>query len=299
MERILIDTDPGLGRKSSDVDDGLALFLILNNPEKFKVEGITSVYGNTRLKTGFKLLKEYLELTDNLDIPHEMGAKSNEELGKITKATDLLIKTVSENPNEITLFTFGPLTNIATVLQHYPEFFDDLKEIVFMGGNLEPHTLVHIRDPLSKTEFNFHADGEAAKLFIETPTKTEKIGMGLDICMKLFFEKRHLIKLKSADNPITNYIYEDVKYWFELWERKNNRGFHPFDVFVPMYKIKPELFQVNEYFIKVDDSNIPGRLFYSEKPKRNYTKVKYGIDFAQEGNKEDFMERFLNDLIER
>ena len=48
--RVLIDTDPGLGKKGADVDDGLALFLMLNNPETFEIEGITTVLEILELK---------------------------------------------------------------------------------------------------------------------------------------------------------------------------------------------------------------------------------------------------------
>ncbi|TXT61228.1 MAG: putative Inosine/uridine-preferring nucleoside hydrolase [Promethearchaeota archaeon] len=296
MERILIDTDPGLGKKGADVDDGLALFLIFNNPEVFKVEAITSVFGNTRVKKGFELLKRYLDLFDKKDIPYAMGAKSSRDLGKITQATELLMNLVKENPGEITLFILGPLTNIATTLEHYPALLDDLKEIIFMGGTLEPHNLVHIRDPFSKTEFNFFSDAEATKKFLETETKTEKIGMGLDICMQVFFEDKHLDMLKSVDKPIQNFISEHTEYWLELWKRKNNRGFYPFDVFVPMYKLEPKFFEIKEFYVKVDVSEISGRLFYSETPKREHVKVKYAVDFTEEKNKEEFMNRLIQDL---
>ncbi|MGV9200230.1 MAG: nucleoside hydrolase, partial [Promethearchaeia archaeon] len=56
--RVLVDTDPGLGLRFADVDDGLALFLMLNN-DIFEIEGITVVFGNTPVEKGYLLVKKY------------------------------------------------------------------------------------------------------------------------------------------------------------------------------------------------------------------------------------------------
>ena len=65
--RVLVDTDPGLGLKYADVDDALALFLMLNNDE-FEIEGITTVFGNTPVNKGFPLIKRYLKFKTFSDI---------------------------------------------------------------------------------------------------------------------------------------------------------------------------------------------------------------------------------------
>jgi len=136
--RVLIDTDPGLGSMAADVDDGLALFIMLNNPEVFKIEGITTVYGNTPVKKGNLLLKQYLELFSRKDIPHFVGASSKYSLGKLTDASSFLIEMVKKFPKELTLITLGPLTNVATAFEHYSEFFENLKQLIILGGTVEP-----------------------------------------------------------------------------------------------------------------------------------------------------------------
>ena len=111
--KVLIDTDPGLGKKFADVDDGLALFFMLKNPEFFEIEGITTVFGNTQVKQGYKLLKNYLNLVRKENIPHFLGASSKDDFRYINEASKFLIQKVKENPKELTLLTLGPLTNIA------------------------------------------------------------------------------------------------------------------------------------------------------------------------------------------
>lgn len=127
--KVLIDTDPGLGKNFADVDDGLALFLMLNNPKFFEIEGITTVFGNTQVKQGYKLLKKYLNLVGKTNIPHFLGASSKDDFGHMNEASQFLIEKVKEKPNELTLLTLGPLTNIGTALKNYPDFLNNLKSL--------------------------------------------------------------------------------------------------------------------------------------------------------------------------
>jgi len=95
--RVLLDTDPGLGRKLADVDDGLTLFLMLNN-SRFEIEGITTVFGNTPVRVGYPLMKKYLKMAGRTDIPNKMGAAGKHDLGKLNDASKLLIEKVKEHP---------------------------------------------------------------------------------------------------------------------------------------------------------------------------------------------------------
>jgi len=299
--RILIDTDPGLGKKYADIDDGLALFLILNNPEIFEVEGITTIFGNTPVTTGYKLLKRYLELVDKMDIPHKMGAKSRKELGELNEASQLLINKVRNNPNELTLLTLGPLTNVATAYQHYPSFFDDLKKIVFMGGTINPMDAFSERfqfiENSFKTEFNFYQDAEATKIFIENPTLTARIGMGLDICCKAVFKQTHFNRIEQSENPIANFILDDLKHWLNLWQYNKSEGFYPFDCFVPLYLMNPEMFSFIDISLEVDTEEIPGRLIKINDDPADKDSIRYCIDFKKEEYAEKLIEILIENLI--
>ncbi|MBD3229477.1 MAG: hypothetical protein GF329_14930 [Candidatus Lokiarchaeota archaeon] len=300
--RILIDTDPGLGKKSADIDDALALFLILNNPEIFEVEGITTVFGNTPVKTGYKLLQEYLELVEKEDIPHRLGAKSKKELGQVNEASQLLIEKVKNNPDELILLTLGPLTNIATAYLHYPSFFDDLKKIVFMGGTINPTEAFSERfqiiEDFFKTEFNFYQDAEATKILIEKPTMTPRIGMGLDICCKTIFKQHHLKRIEQSEKPIPNFILDDLKYWLNLWQYNKSKGFYPFDCFVPIYLMHPEMFNFINISLKVDTEEIPGRLIKINDNPAQKDSIRYCMDFKKEEYAEKFVQILIDNLIE-
>ena len=298
--RVIVDCDPGLGKKNSlaDVDDGLALFFMLNQPELFEIEGVTVTYGNTRLKTGYELLKEYLELKDKLDIPHYSGATSRKQLGTSTEASDFVISKVKDNPNELTLLTLGPLTNIATAMMKYSEFLDDLKEVIFMGGLIHPTSALSLgpHPTTQYSEFNFLNDPDATKMFIEAETSTPRIGMGLDICCQIVFNRTHYEFIKSQETVISQYITENILNWLNLWEQTKVKGFYPFDALVPIYLVKKDFFNTNEFDLIVDTEEIPGNLSIVNRNGDKSTKVTYCMNFSSEESKKECMNILLAGL---
>ena len=298
--RIIIDCDPGLGEKFSlaDVDDGLALLFMLNQPEIYEIEGITIIYGNTRAKTGYELLENYLELTNNQKIPHYLGSTSNEDLGKENEASKFLISQAKENPKELILLTLGPLTNIATAIVDYPDFLDDLKQIIFMGGLINPLPLFNFEADykVETSEFNFRNDPFATKHFIEAETSTPRIGVGLDVCCQVVFNRNHYEKLKSYNTVITKFITENILNWLIHWEKNVSKGFYPFDTLVPIYLIRPELFKIVDFQLEVDIEAIPGKITVLDKIQNKLKTVKYCMDFTSEQNKKEFLNTLINGL---
>ncbi len=306
--RVLIDTDPGLGIKFRDVDDGLALFLMLNN-EQFEIEGITTVFGNTPVDIGYLLLRKYLKLTNNINIPHKKGAVSRKDLGILNPASRLLIKTVKESPNELILITLGPLTNIATALKHYPEFFDNLKQIVMMGGTLSPLSVFNphfksidrrffdkIKIKALVAEFNFFNDPIATKMIIEKASKTSRIEMGLDVCCQAVFTKKNLKQLEAHNHLITQFITLHIKHWLKTWRFNGKKGFFPFDTFCPIYLLEPNLFKTKKLFLDVDAEKVEGKLSICKNPRPNSAPITYCTNFINFEAKEKFMDILISNL---
>ena len=63
---------------------------------------------------------------------------------------------------EITIIGLGPLTNIAACINASPDFASQLKRLMLMGGNSHGEGNITVC-----SEFNFHADPEAAKVVID------------------------------------------------------------------------------------------------------------------------------------
>ena len=307
--RVLIDTDPGLGLKFFDVDDGLALFLMLNNP-KFEIEGITAVFGNTPVNKGFLLIKKYLHLAQQLNIPHKKGAASRKELGQHNEASKFLIKSIKENPGELTLLTLGPFTNIASALLRYPEFLDDLKQVVIMGGTLSPLSVFNSRFkcidrrffdtlPIQKlvTEFNSWQDPYATKIVLEAVTKTPRIQMGLEVCCRAVIREEHIQQIANVKKPIPQFIAKHVQFWLKLWKIISGRsGFYPFDTCVPIYLLAPELYKRVHLHLSVDTKRLPGKYSIS-RDKRDSARITYCTDFIDANARKKFLELLISNLI--
>ena len=308
--RVLVDTDPGLGLKYADVDDGLALFLMLNNPE-FEIEGITTVFGNTPAHKGFLLVKQYLKLTHKLEIPSFKGAANQKELGKLNEASKFLIEKVKENPKELTLLILGPFTNIATALMHYPDFFNDLKQIIIMGGTLSPLTVFNPRfkcidrrffDKIKiqslVAEFNSLKDPFATKKIIEAKTRTPRIQMGLEICCRTVITDNEIKRIAQINKPIPQFIARHVQFWLHLWKGFNgNKGFFPFDTCVPIYLLAPELYKSINIHLSIDTQKIPGKYSIINNSQRDSAPITYCTDFINSAAKKEFMEILISNLI--
>ncbi|KAI9344913.1 Inosine/uridine-preferring nucleoside hydrolase domain-containing protein, partial [Obelidium mucronatum] len=68
-----------------------------------------------------------------------------------------LVRRVSNAPGELTLLALGPLTNLAIALSLDPNFLQNLKSLVIMGGSTDAKGNAGSR----VAEFNFHCDPEA------------------------------------------------------------------------------------------------------------------------------------------
>jgi purine nucleosidase len=214
-----------------------------------------------------------------------------------------LIDKVKEHPKELTLLTLGPLTNIATALRHYPEFFDDLKKIVMMGGTLTPfigflmNRMFFDKMKSFVSEFNFSQDAEATKEVIEFKTMTPRVEMGLDICCRTVFKKEHLKRIEAMDKPIPQFIAKHLKFWLNLWKIFLKGGFYPFDTFVPIYLLKPELFKTANLFLEVGTKNKPAKLSILNGKRENSAPITYCTNFVDSKAKEQFMEILIQNLI--
>lgn len=275
---------------------------MLNNPEIFDIIGITTVFGNTPVEMGYKLVRRYLKLANKTEIPNFLGATSKYILGKLTEASKFIINKIQELENEIILLALGPLTNIATVFKLFPNLITKIKKIIFLGGTIEPTSAFSppfiFEDGLSKfVENNFQSDPQAAKLIIDSETAIPRIGLGLDICCQVVFKEKHLKILNSIGSPITNFIAENLDHWLNVWKFNKSCGFYPFDTFIPIFMLNPELFSTVDLYITIDTEENPGRIIILKDNEKNSTPVTYCMNFKNPDGNKRFMEILIENLI--
>jgi purine nucleosidase len=188
--RIILDCDPG-------VDDAVAILLAFAAPEAVKVEAITTVMGNVTLaKTTANALR-IRALAGREDIPvfagcprpimapvergasvhggdglGDIGLPFSQDQPETEHAVDAIIRTIRDNPGEITLCPIGPMTNIALALIKAPDIAPKIRDIVFMGG-----AAFRPGNSTPAAEFNFMIDPHAAQIMLTAGVPLTMFGL--------------------------------------------------------------------------------------------------------------------------
>ena len=179
--RLLIDTDTAS-------DDAVALLLALRTPG-VDVEAITVVSGNVPVAQGVQNALYTVELA-GADVPvyagsggtkkHGTNVHGEDGMGDIGlpvhgrapadgDAVDALERAVHDHPNELTLVTLGPLTNVARLLERGVAPL--LREVVVMGGTSDD-----VGNVAPKAEYNVWADTEAAATVFASGARITMVG---------------------------------------------------------------------------------------------------------------------------
>ena len=223
---LVLDTDIG-----DDIDDALALALVLNSPE-LDLRGVTTVFRNCpRLVV---LAAHLLEIWKRAEVPVFAGCSkpllqsfdvqigsqfeilSDDTLGApTTHAIDFLISESAaddEEPpqNPITIVAIGPLTNIALAIAREPPLVSAAR-LVLMGG------MWNSAAPDYQAEWNICCDPEAAAMVFESGIEISMIG--LDVTSRCVLEEKHVQQIASHHSAGAGVLARLT----ELWMRDSKR----------------------------------------------------------------------------
>ena len=190
--KYFIDTDTAS-------DDAVALLMALEWHD-VEVLGISIVSGNMSVEQGSINARYTVELCKK-EVPVYVGADAplvkkrehadwfhgpdgmgnmNYPAPKLQETNEDFIEVlnnhINQHPDEITLVTLGPLTNVANFIKKYPDSFLKLKNIVIMGG--ASNTVGNVTPA---AEYNIWCDPEAADIVFKS--KHHDIAMvGWELC---------------------------------------------------------------------------------------------------------------------
>ena len=120
-------------------------------------------------------------------------------------AAHFLVRMVRRYPNQVTIYEGGPMTNLALAISIDPGFPRLAKELVFMGGSLNPQT----DDPefinTPRREFNLWFDPEAAHIVLRAPWK-KIVCTPVDVSVKTQFTAELVNHLKAAHSAAGQYV---------------------------------------------------------------------------------------------
>ena len=268
MHKIIIDTDPG-------VDDAIAILLALAAKDEIEVVGITTVNGNVGLHYTTPNACKILTLAGRTDIPVYSGCAKplereplsaeevhgNDGLGGIgfpdvekqpeeEFAVDFLVRKARELKGELVLVPIGPLTNLAKAIEKDPEFVNNVKEIVMMGG-------AEFKGNVTPTaEFNFWVDPEAAKIVFDAGFK--KITMvGLDAIDNARMNPALRELLYQIDTPVSKFIYDITRvYVNESWRTEKDLGCRLCDVLAVSQLLDPSVCKVVDAYVDIETKGL-------------------------------------------
>jgi purine nucleosidase len=131
-------------------------------------------------------------------------------------AAHFLVRTVREYPHEVTIFAGGPLTDLALAQAIDPEFASLAKQLVMMGGSINPVT----QDPeFAKTphhEFNMWMDPEAARRVLRSPW-ARIVVTTVDISLKTQMDKTMIAKIANGKTPAAQYVAKYASEYY-MWD---------------------------------------------------------------------------------
>lgn len=213
-QRALLDTDIG-----DDIDDALALALILSSPE-IDLVGVSTVFGDTTLRA--RLATHILHTFGREDIPVapgvEMPMQYRHRPSGVPQAAilpqcapspalselsgpELIIQTALANPGQLTLLCIGPLTNIATALNLEHRLFLAIKHIVMMGGT----------SGLPWPDWNVRSDAKAAQIVLASGIPVTMIG--LNISTRCQLHEEDIAQLNLHGSPQTLLLSQLLALW--------------------------------------------------------------------------------------
>ena len=264
-KRIIIDTDPG-------VDDAFTFLLALASPE-IKLEAITTTQGNVTVDKATRNALAILELAHASHIPVAQGCSlplvqpliasadihgatgvgnavlPDPQTKAIQKhAVDYLIERFLAEPGELSLFTIGPLSNIALAIRKEPRFAKSIKELVLMGGAIREGGNMS-----AMAEFNIYNDPHAAQIVFHAGIPMTMIP--LDVTHKCLLRPRHMERLQKIESPIARFIRDAAELYIKFsMEKMGAEGCAMHDPLTLATILKPELLTIEDHFVDVDIS---------------------------------------------
>lgn len=238
---VLLDTDIG-----SNVDDLLALLFVLGS-RNLQLVGVTTVYGDTRLRA--KIAAATLSLAGREDVPIGFGSEVTQsgkdvfwtghegegfDLSRAeepeTTAASVYAEALQTHGSNLVVAAIGPLTNAVDALQHCKV---KPRCVVAMAGQFDE----------GRPDHNVFSDAVAAARFMEL--RIPIICVGIELCRQVPYDPTDLDTIRSARprHPLTDLIIDRSQAW---WEEQGLQHSNPCDPLTLLALSNPEVFEFQQ-----------------------------------------------------
>jgi inosine-uridine nucleoside N-ribohydrolase len=234
---VWIDTDPAVGVKERDVDDGFALVQAFNSPE-IAVRGVSVVFGNAPLVQAWPIGQRIVQRFGPDGLMAYRGAASAGERGTETAASRALAAALRAEP--LVVFVLGPATNVATVLANHPELAPRVVRIVAVAGRRPGQRFTTgTKNEAGHRDFNFELDPKAFQVLLDAHVPLTLTPF--EISSRIWITADDLRKMASGPTAIRS-MAGAARRWLNLWERTFGvDGFNPFDTLAIARMVSPGL----------------------------------------------------------
>lgn len=288
---LALDTDLG-----SDVDDALALALLLGSPE-IDLRLATTVYGDTMLRA--RLLSRLARLAgrDGLAIVpgrstplsgaevwwggHEGSTQSRLEDEPVADGDGVtaLVEAVMAAPGTWDVAAIGPLTDIAAALDADPRVESAIRRLIVMGGDFSAEGRV--------AEHNLKSDIAAAQRVFQSGL--EIVVGGLDLTRTVSLHRADVERIRAA-GPLGSALGAELDTWrsFDPDDAGTDVGTTPHDPTVLLWLVEPELFTTEHCAVRIDAD---GRSWETADPQGRVTLLRSA---DTEGVRESLLRRIVS-----
>ncbi len=239
---LMLDTDLG-----TDVDDALALAMLLDADAPTELIAVTTVYGDTVLRA--QLARRYARLAGREIVVHagERDTLSGKDVwwagheGTLHEGLDAeefenegavsaLVRTVLARPGQVDVLAIGPLTNVAAAILRDAAFAPAVRHLWIMGGAFDTE----------RTEHNFRSDSVAADIVFRSGIPTSVIG--LEQTQRIELRSDQIARIAEA-GELGAALDRDIRQWWAFWNETWNV---PHDPVVVLALFEPSLFTWSE-----------------------------------------------------
>jgi inosine-uridine nucleoside N-ribohydrolase len=133
-------------------------------------------------------------------------------------AAHFMVRMVHQYPHEVTVYAAGPMTDLALAIALDPHFSELTKELIVMGGSINPATDDPEFSLTPRREFNFWMDPEASHAVLHAHWP-RMVLTTVDISVKTRMEKSLIAEVAKSPAPAAQYVakYAEANYlWDEL-----------------------------------------------------------------------------------
>ncbi len=221
--KILLDTDAG-----SDVDDTLALGVVIAEPEAIDLVGITTIgkHGDVRAKVTASLLglagRDDVVTAIGAERPlarddgffnwfdHEKACIAEAPLAPISDepAAELIVRMAREHPG-LELVAIGPMTNVAHALALDPELPQRVDGLTIMGGHVREARLGSFVCPFG-IDYNLCSDPEASAMVLGAGFETTLVTA--DVTLQVWLCDAD-VDAMGASGPVARELARQVDVW--------------------------------------------------------------------------------------